>query len=200
VEPGASQTADLRNTGRGVQGCARRARRQSSGAAKARPNKVHAVGYAILRSIHLLAVVVWVGGMFFAHYCLRPAAAALEPPLRATLMRDALRRFLDIVFVAALLVLASGVWMIASTTRASTKAGLGFAMPIDWHVMVTLGVVMIAIYGYVRFAAFKALDRAVAAREWPVAAAALVRIRRLVLVNLVLAVVIIVVTRLGAIA
>jgi uncharacterized membrane protein len=158
------------------------------------------VGYAILRSIHLLAVVVWVGGMFFAHYCLRPAAAALDPPLRATLMRDALRRFLDIVFVAALLVLASGVWMIATTTRASAKAGLGFAMPIDWHVMVTLGVVMIAIYGYVRFAAFKDLDRAVRAREWPNAAAALARIRKLVVVNLVLAVVIIIATRLGAIA
>ena len=158
------------------------------------------MGYAILRSIHLLAVVVWVGGMFFAHYCLRPAAAALEPPLRVTLMRDALRRFLDIVFVAALLVLLSGAWMIATTTRASAKAGLGFAMPIDWHVMATLGVVMIAIYGYIRFAAFKALDRAVAAREWPAAAAALTRIRRLVVVNLVLAVVIIVVTRLAAIA
>jgi len=158
------------------------------------------VGYAILRSIHLLAVVVWVGGMFFAHYCLRPAAAALDPPLRATLMRDALRRFLDIVFVAALLVLVSGVWMIATTTRASAKAGLGFAMPIDWHVMVALGIVMIAIYGYVRFAAFTALDRAVRAREWPNAAAALARIRRLVVVNLVLAVVVIIVTRLGAIA
>jgi uncharacterized membrane protein len=158
------------------------------------------VGYAILRSIHLLAVVVWVGGMFFAHYCLRPAAAALEPPVRVTLMRDALRRFLDIVFVAALLVLLSGGWMITTTTRASTRAGLGFAMPIDWHVMVTLGVVMIAIYGYIRFAVFKALDRAVTAREWPAAAAALTRIRRLVVVNLVLAVVIIVVTRLGAMA
>ena len=85
------------------------------------------MGYAILRSIHLLSIVVWVGGMFFAHWCLRPAAAALEPPHRATLMRDALRRFLDVVLVAALLVLASGVWMIAAATRASTRAGLGFA-------------------------------------------------------------------------
>ena len=158
------------------------------------------MGYAILRSIHLLGVVVWVGGMFFAHYCLRPAAAVLEPPQRATLMRDALKRFLDIVLGAALLVLVTGIWMMATTTRASAKAGLGFAMPIDWHVMATLGVVMVAIYAYIRWGLFKGLDRAVAARDWPAAGTALVRIRRLVVVNLVLALVIIVVTRLGAIA
>jgi uncharacterized membrane protein len=156
------------------------------------------VGYALLKSIHLLGIIVWVGGMFFAVACLRPAAAALEPPVRVALMRDALGRFLGIVLWAAALVLISGVWMIATASRVSIKAGIGFNMPLDWHVMVTLGVVMIAIFGYIRFALFNELRRAAAAREWPAAAAALGRIRLLVLVNLVLAVIIVVVTRLGA--
>ena len=156
------------------------------------------MGYAVLKSIHLLAVVVWVGGMFFALACLRPAAAALEPPLRIGLMRDALGRFLNIVVVAAALVLVTGVWLIATASRVSVNAGIGFNMPVDWHVMVTLGVVMIAIFGYIRFALFKQLERAAAAREWPAAGAALNRIRRLVLVNLLLAAIIIVVTRIGA--
>ncbi len=155
------------------------------------------MGYAILKSIHLLSVIVWVGGMFFALYCLRPAAAALEPPLRVVLMRDALKRFFDVVLVAASLVLASGAWMIATASRVSVSAGIGFNMPVDWHVMVTLGVVMIAVFGYVRFAVFRQLQDATAARDWPTAAAALERIRALVLVNLALAVVIIVVTRIG---
>ena len=29
--------------------------------------------------VHILAAIVWVGGMFFAHQVLRPAAAMLEP-------------------------------------------------------------------------------------------------------------------------
>ena len=158
------------------------------------------MGYAILKSIHLLSIVVWVGGMFFALYCLRPAAAALEPALRVGLMRDALGRFLGIVMVAVGLVLVSGVWMIATASRTSTKFGIGFNMPIDWHVMVTLGVVMIAIFGYLRFALFVQLRQAAAASDWPAAGAVLGSIRTLVIVNLVLAVVIIVVTRLGAVA
>ena len=37
-------------------------------------------------SLHLLAAVVWIGGMFFAYMCLRPSAAAiLEPPARLRL-------------------------------------------------------------------------------------------------------------------
>ena len=157
------------------------------------------MGYALLKSIHLLGIIVWVGGMFFAVACLRPAAAALEPPVRVALMRDALGRFLNIVLVAAGLVLVTGVWMIATASRVSVQAGIGFNMPLDWHVMVTLGVVMIAIFGYIRFAVFNEVRRAAAAREWPAAGAALGRIRVLVLVNLVLAVIIVVVTRLGAV-
>ena len=157
------------------------------------------VGYALLKSIHLLGVIVWVGGMFFAVACLRPAAAALDPPARVALMRDALGRFLNIVAVASVLVLVTGVWMIATASRVSVNAGIGFNMPIDWHVMVTLGVVMIAVFGYIRFALFAEVRRAATAREWPAAGAALNRIRLLVLVNLVLAAIIVVVTRLGAV-
>ena len=156
------------------------------------------MGYAILKSIHLLSIVVWVGGMFFALYCLRPAAGALEPPQRIALMRDALGRFFRIVTVAVALVLVTGAWMIATASRVSINAGIGFNMPIDWHVMVTLGVLMIAIFGYIRFAIFPLLRDAAEARDWPAAGAAIGRIRTLVLVNLALAVVIVVVTRVGA--
>ena len=36
-------------------------------------------------SLHVLAAVIWVGGMFFAWIVLRPVAASqLEPPARLT--------------------------------------------------------------------------------------------------------------------
>lgn len=156
------------------------------------------MGYAVLKSIHLLSVIVWLGGMFFALYCLRPAAAALPPPARVALMRDALGRFLDAVIVAAGLVLITGTWLIATASRVSVSAGIGFNMPLDWHVMVTLGVLMIVIFGYVRFALFVQLRESAGSQDWPGAAQLLGRIRTLVTLNLALGVVIVVVTRLGA--
>ena len=37
-------------------------------------------------ALHLVAAVIWVGGMFFAYMALRPAAATvLEPPARLQL-------------------------------------------------------------------------------------------------------------------
>ena len=40
---------------------------------------------SILITLHLLAAVVWVGGMFFAYVVLRPGMAVLEPPQRLAL-------------------------------------------------------------------------------------------------------------------
>ena len=37
---------------------------------------------SIALTLHLLSAVVWVGGMFAAYLCLRPAAGPLEPPQR----------------------------------------------------------------------------------------------------------------------
>jgi uncharacterized membrane protein len=38
--------------------------------------------YATLKLLHVLAIVVWIGGMVFAHFFLRPAAMQLPPPQR----------------------------------------------------------------------------------------------------------------------
>jgi len=48
--------------------------------------------------LHSLSAVLWVGGMFFAHQVLRPAAAALEPGPRLTLWSRVLGRFFGWVF------------------------------------------------------------------------------------------------------
>ena len=58
--------------------------------------------YATLKTQHVLAIVVWVGGMVFAHFFLRPALARLEPPVRLRLMHEVLGRFFRVVLVASL--------------------------------------------------------------------------------------------------
>ena len=64
--------------------------------------------YAILKTLHLLSVIVWIGGMVFAHFFLRPALAQFEPPVRVRLMHAVLARFFGAVLVAVALVLATG--------------------------------------------------------------------------------------------
>ncbi|HSX94812.1 MAG TPA: CopD family protein [Hydrogenophaga sp.] len=147
--------------------------------------------YAVLKLLHVLAIVFWVGGMAFAHLCLRPSVTMLEPPERLRLLHAVMKRFFRGVLVAALLALATGLWMIGRVAKESVQAGLNFAMPLDWTVMATLGIVMIAIFGHIRFALFKRMSRAVAASDWPAAGAAMASIRLWVLVNLVIGVLVI---------
>jgi uncharacterized membrane protein len=135
------------------------------------------VKFAILA--HLLGVVVWVGGMFFAYLVLRPAASGLDPSQRLPLWAETLRRFFQWVWIAMTLIFVSGFYLV------SVLAGFG-SLPLHIHLMLYIGVAMALIFVYVYFAPFRALGRSVAAQDWPVAGAALAQIRIAVAVNLAL--------------
>jgi len=153
--------------------------------------------YALLKTLHLLSIVVWIGGMVFAHFHLRPAVAVLEPAMRVRLMHDVLGRFFAAVLGASALALVTGIWMIGNVAKQVSQAGVSFKMPIEWTIMATLGIVMMLIFGHIRFALYKRLGRAVQAADWPAGGAVLAKIRLAVVVNLCLGVLIVVVTRLG---
>jgi uncharacterized membrane protein len=150
--------------------------------------------YATLKTIHVLSIIVWIGGMVFAHFFLRPAVAPLEPPVRLRLMHDALGRFFQAVLVASLLTLGSGVWMIGRVAKQIAQSGGSFQMPLAWTIMAVLGVAMVAIFMHIRFVLYKRLGVSVAASEWAAAGAALAKIRSWVSVNLALGVLVLVVT------
>jgi uncharacterized membrane protein len=149
--------------------------------------------YAALKTLHVLAVVLWVGGMAFAHFFLRPALLVLEPPQRLKLMHAVLRRFFAAVLVLSALVLASGLWMIGRTARQVVQGGGSFVWPADWLLMTVVGVLMVAIFGHIRFVLYKRLHASVVAQQWPAAGAALGAIRQWVAVNLALGLALIVV-------
>ena len=153
--------------------------------------------YALLKTVHLLSLIVWIGGMVFAHFFLRPAVAQLEAPARIRLMQDVLGRFFRAVLWAAGLTLGTGLWMIGRVAKQAVQSGGSFAMPLEWTVMATLGIVMVAIFGHIRFALYKRLSRAVTASDWPAGGAALGSIRLWVSINLGLGVTIVVITLLG---
>ena len=133
----------------------------------------------LLLLLHLLGAIVWIGGMFFAYFCLRPAAAeVLDPPKRLPLWASAFARFLPVTAIAVVVILASGFTMLAS---------VGFRQaPPGWHVMLSLGLVMAAVFARVYLALYPKLRDSCAASAWPVAAQTLNSIRRLVAFNLVL--------------
>ncbi len=144
--------------------------------------------YALLKAVHVLAVLLWVGGMAFAHFFLRPALAQLPPPQRLALMHEVLRRFFAAVLVATALILASGVWMIGRVAKTVVQGGGSFVMPLDWTVMSIVGVLMIALFGHIRFVLFRRFAAAVAVSDWPAAGARLAAMRQWVALNLALGV------------
>ena len=153
--------------------------------------------YSILKFAHILAIILWVGGMIFAYCFLRPAAAALEPPQRLQLMRDVLGRFLNAVLWSVAAALASGAWMIDRSARQAAESGGSFHMPPDWAAMAVLGVVMAAIFGHIRYALYPRLANAVQAGQWPAAGAAMGSIKTWVAVNLALGLLAVAVVVLG---
>ena len=146
------------------------------------------MGIALL--LHLLGVVVWVGGMFFAYIALRPVAAAvLEPPQRLSLWAGVFGKFFPWVWLSIALILGSGLYMLMALGGASA--------PVYALAMLVLGVVMMLIFAHVFFAAYKKLKRAVAEQAWPAGGAALAQIRLLIGINLSIGMITIVVTILG---
>jgi len=147
--------------------------------------------YAVLQFVHVIAVILWVGGMFFAHCFLRPAAAKLEPPVRLTLMSSVLGPFLDAVMAAIALILLTGAGMIGLAASQAAQTGGAFFMPRSWTLMASGGIVMMAIYGHIRFVLYKRLAAAVAASDWPAGGRAMAGVRRWVGVNLLLGIAIV---------
>ena len=138
----------------------------------------------VARWLHLLGVVVWVGGMFFAYMALRPAAAALAPPVRLPLMAAAMTRFVAWVALAIVAIVASGLAMV------TMQGGFGAAGAYV-HVMAGIALAMIGLYVYLVAVPLREVRGGVAANDWPRAGRAMQRIRHLVAVNLALGVVVI---------
>ena len=143
-------------------------------------------------ALHLLAAVVWVGGMIFAHNSLRPAAArVLEPPLRLELWVQVFRRFFVLVWISVAVILASGYWMLFNYFGGFAGAGIHI------HIMHGAGIIMVLIYMQVFFIPYRRLRQAVIVQDYPLAGAQLNQIRRMVGINIVIGVSVIVIASAG---
>jgi len=146
--------------------------------------------YSVLLALHVLTVVIWVGGMFFAYNALRPAAAeVLEPPLRLTLWVATFKRFFPWVWLSIIIILISGFGMMMSLAK----------VPTFIVVMAGLAMLMIAIFMIVYFVPYRRLKDAVKNEDWPDGGMRLARIRTLVGINTTIGIITIVVATAGKI-
>ena len=140
--------------------------------------------------LHVIGVVVWVGGMFFAYMALRPVAASvLEPPQRLSLWAGVFDKFFPWVWLSVALILGSGLYMLKLIGGAST--------PLYVLAMFVLGAVMMLIFAHVFFAPYQRLKRAVANQDWKAGGAALGQIRMLIGINLSIGLITVTVAMLG---
>jgi uncharacterized membrane protein len=130
--------------------------------------------------LHSLAAAVWVGGMFFALFALRPASLALQPPARLELWSGVLRRFFAWVIAAIVLLLATGYGIVFGVFAGFRGIGLHV------HIMQGLGIVMMLLFFHLYFAPWRRFRAAVARRDQAAAATQLAQIRTIVVVNLLL--------------
>ena len=132
-------------------------------------------------TLHLLAAVIWVGGMFFAYMALRPVAASLlEPAQRLPLWSQTFGRFFPWVWGAVILLLATGLWMVISVLGGFGQVGFYI------HLMAGLGILMMLLFMHVFFAPYRRLKQALAANDMPEAGRRLAQIRVMIAINLTL--------------
>ena len=143
-------------------------------------------------AFHILAAVIWVGGMFFAYTALRPAAVqVLEPPLRLELWVQVFRRFFVWVWLSIALLLATGYWMLFTYFGGFEHAGAHI------HFMHAVGILMVFIYMYVFLSPYRQLKQAVIVQDFPLAGAKLNLIRKLIGLNTLLGLLVITVASAG---
>jgi uncharacterized membrane protein len=143
-------------------------------------------------ALHLIAAVIWVGGMFFAYNALRPAAAqVLEPPLRLELWVQVFRRFFLWVWLSIAIVLITGYWMLFTYFGGFAGAGLHI------HLMHGGGLLMVFIYLHVFFAPYRRLRQAVIVQDYPLAGTQLSAIGKLVGLNTLIGLIVIAIASAG---
>jgi uncharacterized membrane protein len=114
----------------------------------------------LMKFLHVLAAMAWLGGISFMLLALRPAAAeVLAPPQRLALIGKTLQRFFILVWACIAILLLSGLALLLGAGMKNAPAG--------WHAMLGIGLLMFALFGHIYFGPFRRLQQAVSAADWP---------------------------------
>lgn len=134
---------------------------------------------ALMKFLHIASAIVWLGGISFMLFALRPAVTAqLAPPQRLPLIALVLEKFFRLVWAAVGLLLLTGLAMLLAVGMKNA--------PLGWHLMFGIGLLMFALFGHLYFGPFRRLKLAVAASDWPEGGRRVGQIAKLAMSNLIL--------------
>ena len=148
---------------------------------------------AIAITLHVIAVIVWIGGMFLGVVAIRPALAELDVPSRARLFAGIVGRFLPWVWAAMVTLLGSGFYMVSTSFDGGISGTPWFV-----RLMMGLGLFMMMLMGHVSFWPYRRLKRALAAKDDALAARAMKQMGLLMTASLALGLIVILVAMMGA--
>ncbi len=131
-------------------------------------------------ALHILAATLWVGGMFFVLFILRPSLGPFGSSERLPLMGRVLARFFAWVWGAIIVLLLSGYGMVFLGFGGFAHVGLHV------HLMQATGILMMLLFAHLYFAPWKRFCRAVNKGDFGRAAKQLGEIRMIVTINLAL--------------
>lgn len=90
--------------------------------------------------LHLIATVIWIGGMFFNIFVLRPSLGIIEQGQRVKLGYTVLKRFLPFAWISIITLFISGIFLGSNDTLIFTK-----------HIIVLFMVLIVAIISFILF-------------------------------------------------
>lgn len=148
----------------------------------------------VLVSLHVIAAVIWVGGIFFMQVIMRKVTSDLEGPQRQAIMSKVFTFFFQWVWVAVITILVTGFGIIFGV-----YGGFG-GMPWESfkrvHLMTALGLIMSLVFTYIYFLPYRSLMKARAEGDMKKAAGQVTYIRTFGSVQLVLGIAILIIVSL----
>lgn len=131
-------------------------------------------------TLHVLSVIIWIGGTFFFYYFMRPVLKDLDPSIKIQLMCKLYSRFFAVTWVAIFIILFSGFWIVFNEFEGFQNAHLHI------HVMLTLGTFMILLFCFLYVVPFKHLKEDFVKNDIQAASRDIETIRKLLLTILIL--------------
>lgn len=133
---------------------------------------------AIPLALHQIAAIIWIGGMFFAHFALRPTIKrSLAPPERIQVALGVFRRFFPWVWVCIATLWISGLWVIID---------LQAQVSMHVHIMMGTALLMTLIFTFLFAFPYRRMKTAVDYENWRWASAKFSQIRKLMALNMLI--------------
>jgi len=104
---------------------------------------------AIAIILHLLAINIWIGGTFFSVIILPRAIASVAPAEQHRILSRAFHLFFPVVWLAIVMLLGSGGWMVANVFGGLSN------IPLYVLVMMLMAMTMVAVFSWIYFVAYR---------------------------------------------